>query len=171
MTTPDALVLAPSIQDFWAYYVSPESNPFDGDYRGILEPYRIDPVNTVAAPSSSTISAMVYGADDVLIAFLLWHATVGADPAMNSGRISMLHVISQFLTRLRRAITLWDGKAFSLKRDVLAGNVALADWHSEYLNHLLVNVAVPSASATNIAFIGDPDLGLLDPLNAGDLGI
>ena len=166
MTTPGIPVLTPPIRDFQAYYASPDSDPFDGDYGPVLDPYKIDPVNTTAALSPAAISTMIYGADDAPTAFLLWHATPGVDPAVDPGRISMLHAVSRFSARLGRATTQWDGKAFALRGDVVAGHAAVADWKGEYLHQLSANVPAPSTAAIDTAFAGDPALSLLGPFNA-----
>ena len=48
--------LAPLIRTYRAYFSCPETDPFSGDYTAVLDPYRVDPMNTVAAPTPASVA-------------------------------------------------------------------------------------------------------------------
>ena len=72
-------VLVPTISTYRAYFSSPDTDPFSGEYQAFLEPYLIDPMNVAAAQTPVSVSQQIYAASqkwDPTI-FLLWHATQG----------------------------------------------------------------------------------------------
>ena len=48
--------LAPIICTYLAYLSRPETAPFSGDYEAVLDPYRVDPMNTSAALTPDIVS-------------------------------------------------------------------------------------------------------------------
>ena len=52
-------VLVPTIFTYRAYFSSPETDPFSGDYEAFLEPYLIDPMNVAAAQTPASVSHQI----------------------------------------------------------------------------------------------------------------
>ena len=55
-------VLVTKICTYHAYFSSPETDSFSGDYQAVLEPYLIDPMNAAAAQSPESVSQQIYTA-------------------------------------------------------------------------------------------------------------
>ena len=55
-------ILVPTISTYRAYFYSPETNPFSGDYPAVLELYLIDPINVGYAQTPESVSQQVYAA-------------------------------------------------------------------------------------------------------------
>ena len=89
-------VLVPKICTYRAYFSSPETNPFSGDYQAVLGPYIIDPMNVAAAQTPASVSQQIYAASQQgdPTAFLLWHATPGFAEDRDPGCVSLLNSIS-----------------------------------------------------------------------------
>ena len=49
-------VLVPTICTYRAYVSSPEADPFPGDYKEVLKPYIIDPMNAAVAQTPASVS-------------------------------------------------------------------------------------------------------------------
>ena len=69
--------LAPTICTYRAYFSLPDTDPFSGDYKAVLDPYQIDPMTAAAKKTPASVSQQVYAASqqEDPTAFLLWHAT------------------------------------------------------------------------------------------------
>ena len=52
----------PTICTYRAYFSLPETDPFSGGYKAVLEPYRIDPMNAAAAQTPTCVSQQIYTA-------------------------------------------------------------------------------------------------------------
>ena len=164
--------LAPPICTYRAYFSCPETDPFSGDYTAVLEPYRVDPLNAAATPTPASVAQQIYAASQKgdPTAFLLWHATPGLTVDRDSGRISLLHLFSHYASRMGRPLCRWDDETFANRGDVSYGNAPLSQWDPTYL-HLDPAVHVPSTAVIDAAIAGDPDLNLLGPYGAGDVGV
>ena len=90
--------LAPLIRMYRAYFPKPETDPFDGDYAAVLDPYQVDPLNAAAAPTPASVTQQIYATSQQgdPTAFLLWHATPGLAADRDPGRISLLHTVSHY---------------------------------------------------------------------------
>ena len=88
--------LAPPICTYRAYFSRPETDPFSRDYTALLDPYRVDPINTAAAPTPASVAQQIYAASQQgdPTAFLLWHATPGITVDRDPDRVSLLHSVS-----------------------------------------------------------------------------
>ena len=66
--------LAPPIRTYRAYFYSPETDPFGGDYAAVLAPYQVDPLNAPAAPTPASFTQQIYASSQhgEPTAFLLW---------------------------------------------------------------------------------------------------
>ena len=51
--------LVPTICMYRAYFSSPETDPFAGGYEAVLEPYRIDPMNSAATQTTAIVSQQI----------------------------------------------------------------------------------------------------------------
>ena len=103
---------APLIRTYRAYFYRPETDPFGGDYAAVLEPYQGDPLNAAAAPTPTSVAQQIYTASQQgdPTAFLLWHATPGIAVDLDPGRISLLHSVSHYSSRMGRTPCLWDDR-------------------------------------------------------------
>ena len=81
-------VLVPKICTYCAYFSSPETYPFSGEYEAVLEPYLIDTMNAAATQTPTSVSQQIYAASQKgkPTAFLLWHATPGLAEDRDPGR-------------------------------------------------------------------------------------
>ena len=52
--------LVPTICTYRAYFSSPETDPFSGDYEAVLEPYLIDLINAAAKQILVSVSYQIY---------------------------------------------------------------------------------------------------------------
>ena len=98
--------LAPPICTYRAYFSRPEKDPFGGDYVAVLEPYRVDPLNAPAAPMPASVAQQIYTVSQQgdPTAFLLWHTTPGITVNRDPGRISLLHSVSHYASRMGRPL-------------------------------------------------------------------
>ena len=86
------------------------------------------------------------------------------------GRVSLLHSVSHYASRMGRPLCRWDDKTFANRVDVSYGTAPLANWDPTYL-YLALSVHVPSAVAIEVSLAGDLNLTLLGPYGAGDVGV
>ena len=133
--------LVPTICTYRAYFSFPKTDPFSGGYKAVLEPYRIDPMNAAAAQTPASISQQICTASNQgdLTAFLWWHATPGLAEDRDPGRISLLHSVSYYASRMGRPSCKWDDGTFANRGDVSYGTAPLALWDPTYL-HLAPSV-------------------------------
>ena len=47
--------LAPTICTYCAYFSRPETDPFSGNYKAVLEPYWVDPMNAAAVLTPASV--------------------------------------------------------------------------------------------------------------------
>ena len=140
--------LAPPIRMYRAYFSKPETDPFGGDYAAVLDPYRVDPLNAASALTQASVTQHIYAVSQQgdLTAFLLWHATPGLAAEWYPGRISPLHTVSHYASRMGRPPCCWDGESFANRGNMTFGTAPLTHWDPAYL-HLAAAVHVPSAAA------------------------
>ena len=103
-----------------AYFSSPETDPFSGDYQAVLELYFIDPMNAAAAQTPASVSQQIYAASQKgePTAFLLWHATSGLTEYRDPGRVSLLNSISHYAGRMGPPASKWDNRTFANQGDL-----------------------------------------------------
>ena len=96
--------LAPPIRTYRAYFSNPETDPFGGDYPAVLDPYQVDPLNAAAAQTPASVAQHIYAVRQQgdPTAFLLWHGTPGLAADQDPGRISLLHSVSHYASRMGR---------------------------------------------------------------------
>ena len=164
-------VLVPTISRYCVYFPSPETDPFYGEYQAVSEPYLIYPMNAEAAQTPTSVSQQIYAASQQgdPTAFLLWHAMPGLAKDRDSGRVSLLHSIGHYAIWMGRPTSKWDDRTFTNRGDVSYGTAPLLVWDPTYL-HLAPAVYVPSAAAIDTSLSGDPNVTLLGPYGAGDMG-
>ena len=164
--------LAPPIRAYRTYFSKPETDPFCGNYAAVLDQYRVDPLNAAAAPTPASVTQHIYAASQQgdPTAFLLWHATPGLVADRDPSRISLLHTVSHYASRMGRPPCCWDGESFANRGDVTFGTAPLAHWYPAYL-HLTAAVHVPSAAAIDTAIAGEAGLKMMGPYGAGDAGV
>ena len=164
--------LAPPIRTYRAYFSCPETDSFSSNYAAVLEHYRVDPLNEAAAPTPASVAQKIYAASQKgdPTAFLLWHGTPGIMVDWEPGRVSLLHLVIHYASRMGRPPCRWDNETFANRGDVSYGTAPLAQWDPAYL-HLAPAVHVPSAAVIDAAIAGDPDLKLLGPYGSGDAGV
>ena len=162
-------VLVPTISMYRAYFSSPETNPFSGDYQKFLEPYPIDPMNARATQTPASVYQQVYSASQqgYPTAFLMWNDTPGKAKDCDPGRVILLQSISHYMSRMGRPARWWDDRTFANRGDVSYGTVSLAVWDPTY-PHLSPAVYVPSAAAIDTSLARDPTIHLLGPYVLGD---
>ena len=99
-------VLVTTILAYRAYFSSLETNPFSGDYQAFLGPYLIDPMNAADAQTLASVSNQIYAASQQgdPTTFLLWHAMPRLAKDRDSGRVSLLHSISHYASRMGRPV-------------------------------------------------------------------
>ena len=122
--------LAPPIHTYRAYFSRPETDPFGGVYAAVLEPYRVDPLNGAAMPTPASVAQQIYAASQQgdPTAFLLWHATPGLTVDPDPGRVSLLHSVSHYASRMGRPPCRWEDETFANWGDATYGTVPLAEW-------------------------------------------
>ena len=98
--------LAPPIRMYRAYFSRPENDPFIGDYTAVLDPYRVDPINAAAAPKPTSVAHQIYATSQQgdPTAFFLWHATPGLTLDQYPGRVSLLHSVIYYASRMGRPL-------------------------------------------------------------------
>ena len=84
--------------------------------------------------------------------------------------VSLLHSVSYYASPMGRPPCRWDDGTLANRGDVAYGTAPLAQWDPAYF-HLAPAVLVPSAAAIDASIAGDPDLKLLGPYEAGDMGV
>ena len=101
MATPG---LVPLFKTYREYFASEETNPFTDNFAAVMAPYAIDPANAAAAHEPATLSRQVYSStiSGDPTTFPLCHPTFGFDPGDNPGRLSLVHSISRYDTRIGR---------------------------------------------------------------------
>ena len=139
--------LVPRIFTYRAYFSSPEIDPFSGGYEAVLDPYRIDPMNAIAAQTLASVSQQIYTASQqgYTTAFLLWHTTPRLAKDRYPGRIYLLYSVSYYKIQMGQPPCRWDNGTFANRRDVSYGTAPLAVWDPTYL-HLAPAIYVPSAA-------------------------
>ena len=154
------------------YFSRPETDPFSGDYAAVLDPYRIYPMKAAATQTSARVSQQVYAASQQgdPTAFLLWHATPGLAKDRYPGRVSLLHSVIHYVSRMGRPPRKWDYGIFSNRGNVSYGTAPLTEWDPTYL-HLALAAYVPSAAAINTSLSYIANLTLLGPYRAGNVGV
>ena len=164
--------LAPPIRTYCAYFSRPETDPFGGDYAAVLDLYRVDQLNAADVPTPASVAQQIYAASQQgdPTAFLLWHATPRIAADRDPGRISLLHTVSHYASRMGRPPCCWDGKSFANRGDVTFGTAPLAHWNPAYL-HIVAAVHVPSAAMIDAAIAGNADLKMVGPYGVGDAGV
>ena len=163
--------LAPPIRTYRAYFSLPETDPFSGDYAAVLEPYREDPLNDAAAPTPASMAHQIYAASQQgdPTAFLLWHATPGLTVDWDPCRVSLLHSVSHYASRMGRPPCRWDDENFANRGDMTYCTAPLAQWDLAYL-HLAPVVHILSETVINTTIARDLDLKMLGPLRSGRRG-
>ena len=154
-----------------AHFSFPDTDPFSGKYQEVLEPYHIDPMNAEVVQTPASVSQKIYAASQQWYPtnFLLWDTMPGLSEDRDTGRVSLLHSISHYTSRMVRPASQWDERIFANHVDVSYGTVPLAAWDPTYL-HLAPAVYVPSAATIDTSLDGDPNVTLLGPYGAVDVG-
>ena len=163
---------APTICTYRAYFYRPKTDPFSGNYEAVFDPYRVDSMNAAATLTFASVSQQIYAAiqQGDPTAFFLWHAKPGLTEDQDPGRVSLLHSVSHYASRMGRPPCQWDNGTFTNRVNVAYGTAPLANWDPTYL-HLAPDVHVTIAAAIDTLLAGDPNLTLLGPYRAGDVGI
>ena len=82
------------------------------------------------------------------------------------GRVSLLHLVSYYAIWMGRPPCHWEDDTFANRGVVDYSTSPLAQWDPTYL-HLALAILVPIEAS----IAGDPDLKLLGPYGAGDVGV
>ena len=129
-------------------------------------------MNAAAAQTPAGVSQQIYTASHQgdPTAFLLWHATPGLAKDRDPGRISLLHSVSYYTSRMGRPQCKWDNGTFANRGDVSYGTATLSVWDPTYL-YLAPAVYLPSAAAIDTSLSGDANITILGPYVAGDAGV
>ena len=148
-------VLVPMICMYRAYFSSPETDTFYGDYKAVLEPFLINPMNAATTQTLAIVSQYIYTDSQQRepTAFLLWHATPGLAKDRDPSRVPLLHSISHYASRMGRTASKWDDRTFANRGYVSDGTAPLAVWDPTYL-HLAPSVYVPIATAIDTSLAG-----------------
>ena len=122
--------LAPTICTYREYLSLTETDPFSGGYEAVLDPYRIDPMNAVAAQTPASVPEQIYTANQHgdPTAFLLWHATPRLAKDWDPGRISLLHSVSHYASRMGGPYCKWEDRKFAKHWVVSYGTPPLPVW-------------------------------------------
>ena len=128
-------------------------------------------MNTGAAQTHTSVSQQVYAASHQgdPNAFLLWHAMPGIAEDCDSGCVLLLHSIDHYASWMGRTASKWYDRIFTNRGDVSYGTAPLAVWDPTYL-HLAPSVYMPIAVAIDTSLAGGPNVTLLGPYGAGDVG-
>ena len=86
------------------------------------------------------------------------------------GRISLLHSVSYYASRMGQLSCKWDDGAFANHGNVFYDTAPLAVCDPTYL-HLAPAVYVPIAAAIDTYLVGNTNITLLGPYGAGDTGV
>ena len=107
--------LAPPIRTYRAYFSRPETDLFSRDYTAVLDPSRVDPINDAAVTPPSSVAQQIYAARQRgdPTTFLLWHATPVLTVDRDPGRVSLLHSVSYYASRIGRPLCCWDDETFA----------------------------------------------------------
>ena len=154
------------------YFYHLETDSFSDDYEAVLDPYWIDPINADAALTPASVLQQVYAASQqgYPTAFPLCHTTPGLSKDRDPGRISLLHSVSRYASRVGSPPCQWDNRTFANRGDVSYGTARLENWYPTYL-YLAPAVHVPSAATIDTSLACDANLTLLGPYGAGDAGV
>ena len=92
-----------------------ETDLFSGNYTAVLDPYCVEPINAAAAPTPASVSEQIYAASHQgdPATFLLWHVTPGLTVDRDPGRVSLLHSVSYYASRMGRPPCCWDDENFA----------------------------------------------------------
>ena len=122
--------LVPSIRTYRAYFSRPETDPFSSDYTAVLDLYHVDPINAAAAPTPARLAQQIYAASQqgYPTAFLLWHATPGLAVDRDPGRVSLIHSVSYYASRMGKPLCHWDEETFANRGNVAYGTAPLDQW-------------------------------------------
>ena len=93
-------------------------------------------------------------------AFLLWHVTPGLAEDWDPGRISLLHSVSYYASRMGRPPCKWDDGTYVNRGDVSYDTAPLAVWDPIYL-HLAPAVYVPITAAIDTSLSSNANITLL----------
>ena len=109
-------ILVPTIGTYRAHFSSPETDSFSGEYEAVLGPYLIDPMNTGAAQTPASMYQQIYAASQQgsPTAFLLCHASPGIAKDSDPGRVSLLHSVSHYASRVGLPASQWDDRTFAI---------------------------------------------------------
>ena len=103
-------------------------------------------------------------------AFILCHPTDGeVDEEEDAVRVSLLHIVIQFPTRLGNPPMQWDTRTFDSKGDVFFGRIVVLDWDERYTRQIRVAKYIPTAASIGVALAADLDIllfGLFDAVNS-----
>ena len=96
--------LAPPICTYRAYFSCPKTDPFSGNYTAVLDTYHVDPMNAAVAPTPGSVAQKMYAARQQgdPTTFLLWHATPGLTMDWDPVRVSLIHSVSYYASRMGR---------------------------------------------------------------------
>ena len=100
----------------------------------------------------------------------MWHATPGLADDREPSRISLIHSVSYYASRMGRPPCKWDEGTFANRGDVSYVTVPLAMWDPTYL-HLAPAVYVLSTAAIDTSLSGNTNITFLGPFGAGDAGV
>ena len=128
-------------------------------------------MKAAAAQTPESVSQQIYASSQQgdPTAFLLWHATPGLAKDCDPERVSLLHSISHYTSRMGCPTSKWDDRTFANNGYVSYGTAPLAVWDLTYLQ-LSPAVYVPNVAAIDTYLDGDPNITLLGPYSAGDAG-
>ena len=141
MATPEVV---PLFKTYWEYFASTETNLFTENFAAIMAPYALDPANSAAAHEPTTLFRQVYYSTmlgDPTV-FLLFHPTLGFDPGNDPSRLSLVHLISRYDSRIGRLASPWDDKAFGTRGDIVMGTVSCVRWLPAYMRQTSMVVAL-----------------------------
>ena len=129
-------------------------------------------MNEAAAQTPARVSQQIYTASQQgdPTTFLLWHATSRITKDQDPGRISLLHSVRYYASRMRRPSCKWDDGTFANRGDFSYGTAPLAVWYPTYL-HLDPAVYMPIVAAIDTSISDNTNITLLRTYGAGDAGI
>ena len=99
----------------------------------------------------------------------MWHATPGLTVDRDPGRVSLLHSVSHYASRMGRPLCCWDDENFANRGDMTYCTAPLAQWDLAYL-HLAPVVHILSETVINTTIARDLDLKMLGTLRSGRRG-
>ncbi len=140
-------------------------DPFNGDYRSIMDTYHV-PIQANNAPTPAELSAAASNARSsgtlIPTAFLL---------LQRDHKIHCYHSISKFTPRLGMPATPWDNFLFATKGDLYENVAQTTYWRSEYFHQVPGQFRVGTPATLDTALGGDPLLEQqVGPYNDQDAG-